>query len=298
MMDAGIVEKDATRGKILQMYKDAYKNKISRELTNHGKNTNIPEKKSGPGNENTGRSQASSTFSAYPHTRNRLRCFFDIYKNNETDFSDTDNGVNNILNTQNAIAPGNQDLIVEMENYLFKTINALASTLDEKDPYTLCHSQRVGETAILIGRQLGLGTDALGLLALAGNLHDIGKIGIPGEILQKSSELTRDEYVIIKTHPEKGANILKRIGRMRPIVDAVYTHHEWYNGMGYPQGLSGEDIPFFGAIISVADAWDSITSERIYCRKRSYDEACKILKECSGTQFHPRVVRAALDAKL
>jgi HD-GYP domain-containing protein (c-di-GMP phosphodiesterase class II) len=107
--------------------------------------------------------------------------------------------------------------------------------------------------------------------------------------------LTKDEYEIIKTHPEKGYHILKPIEKLSEVCDVVYAHHEWYNGNGYPRHLKKDEIPYAASIISVADAYDSITSDRVYRRRRSHKEAVEILRDCSGTQFHPDIVDVFLS---
>ncbi|MFQ5822647.1 MAG: HD domain-containing phosphohydrolase [bacterium] len=214
-----------------------------------------------------------------------------LYKT-ESQFSDADVDGAVILATQACIALKNSDLVLELEIFFLETMKSLAKTLDERDPYTHGHSKRVAQVAVAIGKVMGLSENKLEELALAGNLHDIGKIGIPDSIIFKAGSLTPKEYEIIKTHAEKGFNILKHIKRLSSISEAVYSHHEWHNGQGYPRGLKNDEIPLAGAIIAVADAFDTIVTDRHYRKKRCYIEALQILEERAGKQFNPTVVQA------
>lgn len=197
-----------------------------------------------------------------------------------------------ILATQASTALRNADLMLELEILFLETMKSLAMTLDARDPYTHGHSRRVAQIAVAIGEVLALSEDELENLELAGVLHDIGKIGIRDAILHKAGKLTPEEYEIIKSHPRKGYEILRHIRRLSPVVQAVYCHHEWHNGGGYPRGLKGEEIPMAGAIIAVADAFDTMVTERLYQKKRTYEEALQVLKDNAGTQFNPEVVQA------
>lgn len=214
-----------------------------------------------------------------------------LYKTKSV-FSEADKDGAVILATQASIALNNADLVLDLEILFLETMKSLAKTLDERDPYTHGHSKRVAQVAVAIGKTLGLREIQLEELELAGNLHDIGKIGVPDSILFKEGSLTTEEYQIIKTHAEKGFNILKHIKRLSSVLEAVYSHHEWHNGQGYPRGLKDDEIPLAGAIIAVADAFDTMVTDRRYRKRRSYEEALKILEECSGSQFNPKVVEA------
>ncbi len=250
---------------------------------------------SSTGSENT---LMASTVAVPLRTKNRFKGILSLYNKENEPFSRADFDVASILANQAAIALENTELLQDLERLFLETIKSLATTLDEKDPYTHGHSLRVSQISVEIGERMGFSTEQKEILSLAGSLHDIGKIGIPDSILQKPGKLTKEEYEIIKTHPEKGAKILRHIQRLEPVVEAVYTHHEWYNGKGYPRGLQGEEIPVTGAIVNVADALDTITSDRPYIKKRSVEDAYRILRENSGTQFHPKVVAAVLSAPL
>lgn len=207
-------------------------------------------------------------------------------------FTEVDKDVASLLTTQTSIALDNAELILDYEILFLESMKSLARTLDERDPYTHGHSHQVAKLAVAIGQQLDLSEKELDELKLAGILHDIGKIGIRDEILLKPHSLTNEEYEIIKTHPEKGYNILKPIQRLSSVVEAVYTHHEWYNGSGYPRGLKNDEIPLSGSIIAVADAYSTIITDRPYRAAKSHEEAIHILWVNSRSQFHPEIVEA------
>lgn len=167
---------------------------------------------------------------------------------------------------------------------------ALATALDARDPYTAGHSQRVAEYSVMIGGLAGLREGEIDLLYKTALLHDIGKIGIRDSILLKEGQLTEEEFGHVKSHPVQGENILKQIepeDAMAPYLEGVRSHHERYDGKGYPDGLQGCDIPLFGRIIAVADAYDAMTSDRPYRRGMRPDEALGILQKGGGTQWDP-----------
>lgn len=225
-----------------------------------------------------------------------------VFKNSESDhFSEADRDIATFLTSQASIAIDNAELLLDLEILFLESMKSLAKILDERDNYTHGHSRRVSRISVGLGKEIGFDDKELDNLSYAGILHDIGKIGIPDNILLKPGPLTNDEYEVIKTHPEKGYHILKPIKKLSEVCEVVYAHHEWYNGNGYPRSLIKDDIPFAASIISVADAYDSITSDRVYRRRRSHRDAVEILKACSGTQFHPDVVDVFLsldEAKL
>jgi putative nucleotidyltransferase with HDIG domain len=189
----------------------------------------------------------------------------------------------------------NFELVQLREETFVGTFIAFAKAIDSKDPYTRRHSEEVTVLSYLIGRQIGLGKEDLRVLFYASILHDIGKIGIPDAILQKPSSLTKEEYDLIKTHPVVGAEIAGSIEFLENAAKVLKYHHERYDGKGYPDKLSKEEIPFLSRIISVADSFSAITSERTYRPKRNYEEAVKILIEEKGKQFDPAVVDAFLS---
>lgn len=171
-------------------------------------------------------------------------------------------------------------------------VYALAATVDARDPYTYGHSKRVAAIAEMIGKSIGLRRDELVNLHAAGLLHDIGKVGVPDAILTKPSRLEEHEWRIIKQHSAEGARIVDRVKDLAGLVPLIRHHHEWYNGTGYPDGLKGKDIPLGSRIITVADAYDTMTTVRPYRNVVSHEEACAELRRCSGTQFAPELVEA------
>ncbi len=178
----------------------------------------------------------------------------------------------------------------ELRKTYIDTIEALRMTVDAKDEYTRGHSDRVAFYATKVGAALGLSEQELETLRIGGYFHDIGKIGTSDEILKKSERLSGQEYEIIKQHPLKGANILSAVSMFEDAVPIVQCHHEWYNGAGYPRGLKGEEIPFLGRILSVADAFDAMTSTRHYRSKLNLENAREQLVKGSGTQFDTEIV--------
>lgn len=225
-------------------------------------------------------------------SKSKIKGMLSLMKSQGQQFSEADIEVATILASQAAVALENSELELDREILFLETIKSLAATLDERDPSTAGHSQRVARIAVQIGSNMGLSQQDIENLELAGNLHDIGKIGIRDEILLKPTRLTPEEYEIIKTHAERGYKILRHIQRLRPVVDAVYSHHEWHNGRGYPRGLRGDEIPLSGAIIGVADAFDTIVTDRPYRKRRTVQEALLVIEQGTGSQFHPDVVAA------
>ncbi len=172
------------------------------------------------------------------------------------------------------------------------TIKTLAATIDAKDPYTRGHSQRVMEYALLTGANLSLSPEEMETLEYAGILHDIGKISIDTTILNKPGSLTEAEWEIIQEHSTIGANLLRGISFLEKASELVLYHHERFDGKGYPTGLKGDALPLGARIIAVADAFDSMTTDRSYRAAMTVDQAIKELKRCSGDQFCPVAVKA------
>ncbi len=169
---------------------------------------------------------------------------------------------------------------------------SLAATIDAREVRGYGHSTRVADFAELIGKNLGLSNAELADLRAAGLLHDIGKIGIPGDILNKSGSLSPSEWEIVKMHAVEGAKIVGQINKISNLAPLIRHHHERYDGTGYPDGLQGQAIPLGSRIICVADAWDTMVTSRSYGSARSPSEALNELCRCSGTQFDPEIVKA------
>ena len=195
---------------------------------------------------------------------------------------------------QLAVAIENARLYVDLENTFLGTIGALAAAVDAKDPYTYGHSSEVTEHTIAIAHRMGLSTEEIEKLRIGALLHDIGKIGIDGAILNKPGRLTDEEFEIIKGHPDIAANILSSLEFLTEVVPLVRHHHEHYAGGGYPSGIAGDEIPLGARIIAVADAFNAMTSDRPYRASLAHDVAIRELIKHSGTQFDPEVVRAFL----
>ncbi|MBP3953563.1 HD domain-containing protein [Bacillus sp. YZJH907-2] len=171
---------------------------------------------------------------------------------------------------------------------------AFATTLDARDPYTAGHSLRVASYAVKLGKEIGLDPKIIVQLKKSALLHDIGKIGVPDHVLLKDGKLTNEEFELIKRHPTIGEMILNQIQpneEIAPLIPGVKHHHERYDGNGYPNGLKGEDIPMFGRILAVADAFDAMTSDRPYRKGMPFEKALSILENGKGTQWDPYYVQ-------
>lgn len=175
---------------------------------------------------------------------------------------------------------------VQMGN---ETILAIAKTVDAKDENTSQHSQRVSHYAVLIAKKLGFSDEECENLRKAALLHDLGKIAIPDRILNKPAKLTDEEYAVMKSHVTKGAEILKDFTLIDHVVEGALYHHERYDGRGYVSGLKGEEIPIYGRIIGVADAFDAMTANRVYRQKLDFQYVIDEMKRCRGTQFDPQM---------
>ncbi|MER3439693.1 MAG: hypothetical protein C4346_20030, partial [Chloroflexota bacterium] len=209
-------------------------------------------------------------------------------------FSDQEFTVVRLLAEHAAIAIRNADLVAHNRDLYLASVRALTSAVDAKDPYTRGHSERVARLAGRTAAALGLDEQAIETIMLAGLLHDIGKIGVPDSILLKPDHLDEAERAIMIRHAELGAEILEGIGAptLLPIVPLVRHHHEWFNGGGYPDGITGDTIPLGAAIIAVADAFDTMTTDRPYRSRCSPAAAILELRRWAGEQFNPRVVDA------
>ncbi len=185
-----------------------------------------------------------------------------------------------------------QEVYQDLKETLFGLIRCLATTIDAKDPYTAGHSERVARIAVRIGEQIGISESERSDLYLAGLLHDVGKIGIRDEVLQKPGRLTEEERAHIREHPVIGDRIIGNIGKLAYLRPGVRSHHERYDGGGYPDGLAGESIPPMARILAVADSCDAMMSNRRYRLSLPHTQIDAILFEGSGSQWDPGVIEA------
>jgi HD-GYP domain-containing protein (c-di-GMP phosphodiesterase class II) len=191
---------------------------------------------------------------------------------------------------QSTLALTNAGNFDTLERTFLETVEALANALEANDEYTSSHARWITDLALKVGAKLGLEGASLKRLELGALFHDIGKIGIPETILAKPGPLTEDERQIVELHPELGERIIAPIDRLEEVRPIVRHCHERYDGAGYPDRLSGEDIPIESRIILVCDAYHAMTTDRPYRRRLTDDEALRRLHEAAGTQFDPRVV--------
>lgn len=181
------------------------------------------------------------------------------------------------------------DTYQQLEQAYMESIQTVRYTVEAKDTYTRGHSDRVSEYSVLIGKKLGLSEEDLKRLKIGGLFHDVGKIGVPDNILQKNGKLSDDEYSEIKNHPTIGAHILSTASIFQDILPIVKYHHERFDGNGYPERLQGENIPYLARITAVADTFDAMTSKRVYRDSLSLDTVIDEFKRCRGTQFDPSI---------
>jgi HD-GYP domain-containing protein (c-di-GMP phosphodiesterase class II) len=172
------------------------------------------------------------------------------------------------------------------------SIRMLANAIDEKDPYTRGHSERVAFYSMLVARHMGMSPDEVEKVHLSGIIHDVGKIGIEDKILRKPAALTEEEYEIMKQHPRKGEYILEAVPLLKQMAGAGLMHHENWDGSGYPDGLKGEQIPLLGRIVSVADAFDAMTTDRPYSKAMTFEAALARLRFLADKKFDSRCVEA------
>lgn len=175
---------------------------------------------------------------------------------------------------------------------LLESLRAIISTLEEKDSYTHGHSIRVAEYSVFLAEELRLTDVEIREVELCALLHDIGKIGIPDNVLLKPARLTRAEFEIMKSHPVRSAKILEKISPLRNLIPGIKHHHERFDGLGYPEGLKGTNIPLYARIILIADTYDAMTSTRPYRLAMDKEIAFAELEKCANTQFDPQLVDA------
>ncbi len=183
----------------------------------------------------------------------------------------------------------------DLRGTYLETIKAFNELTEAKDAYTGEHSARVEEYAVMLAEHIGLSDKKISNIRMAAILHDIGKIGIDDAILRKPAKLTDEEYAIIQTHPVIGAKIIKKVYFLKDVSEIVEHHHERYDGRGYPSKLQGEDISTESAILSLADVYDAITSNRSYRDPFTFEDAKAEIARCAGTQFHPELAKKFIE---
>ena len=193
------------------------------------------------------------------------------------------------IGRQAGVAIERARMLEDMEGLFYSCVRALVTSIEAKDQYTHGHSERVTAFAVTLAEEMELDAETLDNVRLGALLHDVGKIGVAEKILTKPSRLTPEEVKVIRQHPVRGAEILSHIRNIPGVVAAVKYHHEMYNGLGYPDGLIGEEIPQTARIVALANAFDAMTSNRSYRRNFDVDEAIAEFTRCSGDQFDPEV---------
>lgn len=223
-----------------------------------------------------------------------LGCLFGIDKNNG-EFDSVDSKLLNSIANESAIYLENAMLFGDVHGLMMGLLHALTSAVDAKDAYTCGHSERVALLSRELSIRARLSDAQVERIYMAGLLHDVGKIGVPEAVLQKTGKLTPEEFDQMKKHPEIGARILRDIKQVEDIIPGVLHHHERYDGKGYPTGLAGEHIPLMGRIICLADCFDAMTSNRTYRKALPLEVALTEIRRCSGTQFDPVLTDAFLS---
>lgn len=213
-----------------------------------------------------------------------------------TELSDLGSSFNQMTDQIESFVGDLQRSADENHELFLGTVKALAAAIDGKDPYTRGHSERVSRFSVAVAQGLGLPDSEIEQIRISALLHDVGKIGIDDRVLKKPAALTDDEFEIMKTHPQKGYKIMSQIPAMRDFLPGMYMHHEMINGEGYPQGLKGDEIPMQARIVSVADTFDAMTTERPYQRAMDLEAALTRLKSFVGTRYDARVVAAFIAA--
>jgi len=222
-----------------------------------------------------------------------LGCFFGLDKCSG-DFDSQDSKLLNSIANESAIYLENAMLFEDVHGLMMGLLHSLTSAVDAKDAYTCGHSERVAVLAKELSLRAGLSDAQAERVYMAGLLHDVGKIGVPESVLQKTGRLTPEEFEQMKKHPQIGARILRDIKQISDIIPGVMHHHERFDGQGYPTGLTGENIPVMGRIICLADCFDAMTSNRTYRKALPLEVALTEIQRCSGTQFDPLLTESFL----
>jgi putative nucleotidyltransferase with HDIG domain len=216
-------------------------------------------------------------------------------RNGNTDFTEKDLYFLNVLGEKASSSIENLALYENIHQNLFATLYAFVEAIEARDVYTKQHSARVTGYSVIMARAIGCSEEQMQVLNVAGYLHDIGKIGIPDQILLKPGKLTDEEYQVIKRHPIIGSSIIGHFSMWLEEQKIIRCHHERWDGKGYPDGLTQQEIPFLSRIVALSDVFDALTSDRSYRRKLSEAAAIEIIDQNSGSQFDPDVVTIFMD---
>jgi len=222
-----------------------------------------------------------------------LGCMFLIDKHS-SEFDSVDTKLFNSIANESAIYLENSLLFGDVHGLMMGLLHSLTSAVDAKDSYTCGHSERVALLSRHLATEIGLPDAEVEQIYMAGLLHDVGKIGVPESVLQKTGRLTAEEFDQMKKHPEIGARILADVKQVKALIPGVLYHHERYDGKGYPTGLAGSAIPLMGRIICLADCFDAMTSNRTYRKALPLEVALTEIRRCAGTQFDPTLAESFL----
>ena len=223
-----------------------------------------------------------------------LGCLFALDKANGTEFDSVDSKLVTSISNECSIYLENAILFGDVHGLMMGLLHSLTSAVDAKDAYTCGHSERVALLSRHLAGLVRLPDNEIERIYMAGLLHDVGKIGVPETVLQKTGKLTPEEFDQMKKHPEIGARILADVKQVEDIIPGVLYHHERYDGKGYPTGLAAKNIPLMGRIICLADCFDAMTSNRTYRKALPLEVALTEIRRCSGTQFDPELAEAFL----
>ena len=223
-----------------------------------------------------------------------LGCLFALDKHSG-DFDSVDSKLLAAIANESAIYLENAMLFGDVHDLMMGLLHSLTSAVDAKDAYTCGHSERVALLSRHLAAKADLADAEVERIYMAGLLHDVGKIGIPESVLQKTGRLTPEEFDVMKRHCQIGARILGDVKQLEDVVPGVLHHHERYDGRGYPMGFAGHDIPLMGRIICLADCFDAMTSNRTYRKALPLEVALTEIHRCSATQFDPALAEVFLS---
>lgn len=205
------------------------------------------------------------------------------------EFDSVDAKLLNSIANECAVYTENAMLFDDAHGLMMGLLHSLTSAVDAKDAYTCGHSERVALLSRELAKRINLSDEQVERVYMAGLLHDVGKIGVPEYVLQKTGKLTNEEFLLMKKHPEIGGKILKNIKQLQDLLPGVLHHHERYDGKGYPAGLAGQNIPLFGRLLCLGDSFDAMTSNRTYRKAMPIEVALAEIRRAAGTQFDPEL---------